>query len=231
MTKFSIEHHQIIESALNNFNADFFCKHNILFGGGTRIALELDEFRTSIDIDFLCPNKESYRAVRGEVTNVSLGQLVLQQFEYPREITFSRDAVRTFILVDGSRIKLEFVCFDNYDLNSVFDGQFPVPYIDRESCFYTKLLANVDRCLAPPYKDIFDILAMCDNWGDIPDIAFEKAEAHYSIAVKRDLIKSIDDVLSRREFYIDQAKSLTISEEYACKLVDVVAHGLHKALI
>ena len=59
MTRFSIQHHQVIESALNNFNADFFYENKILFGGGTRIALDLNEFRTSIDIDFLCPDKSS----------------------------------------------------------------------------------------------------------------------------------------------------------------------------
>ncbi len=230
MTKFSIKHHQRIESALKNFNADFFYENNILFGGGTRIALELNEFRTSIDIDFLCPNKESYRAVREEVTSASLGCLVLQQFEYPREISFSRDAVRTFILIDGKGIKLEFVCFDNYDLKAVRDELFPVPYIDRISCFYTKLLANVDRCLISPYKDIFDILAMCDNWGAIPDEAFNKAASHYSIAVKRDLIISIEDILLKPNVYIEHAKSLTISDKYAKQLVNVVAPWLHKSL-
>jgi hypothetical protein len=231
MIKFSIEHHQVIESALKNFNADFFCENNIFFGGGTRIALELNEFRTSIDIDFLCPNKESYRAVRSEVTNVSLGRLVLQQFEYQREILFSRDAVRTFILVDGRKVKLEFVCFDNYNLTAVFDDQFPVPYIDRVSCFYTKLLANSDRCLSHPYKDIFDILAMCDKWGGIPAVAFEMAEEHYGAAVKRDLIRSLDDILSKPDFYINHAKSLSISEHYAHRLVHVVAPGLRQTLI
>ncbi|GAB7225145.1 hypothetical protein VoSk93_43660 [Vibrio owensii] len=49
------------------------------FGGGTRIALELDEFRESIDIDFLCPNKDSYRSVRQEVMNVTLGNLVKER--------------------------------------------------------------------------------------------------------------------------------------------------------
>lgn len=231
MTKFSIKHHQIIESALKNFNADFFCKNNIFFGGGTRIALELNEFRTSIDIDFLCPNKESYKAVRTEVTNISLGQLVLQQFEYPREISFSRDAVRTFILIDGSRIKLEFVCFDNYNLTAVSDGQFPVPYIDRLSCFYTKLLANADRCLDPPYKDIFDILAMSDKWGAIPAVAFNMAEGHYGPAVKRELIRSLDDLISKPDLYINHAKSLTIYEHYARRLIHVVAPELRQTLI
>lgn len=231
MTKFSIKHHQVIESALKNFNADFFCENNIFFGGGTRIALELNEFRTSVDIDFLCPNKESYKAVRSEVTNVSLGRLVLQQFEYPREISFSRDAVRTFILVDECRVKLEFVCFDNYKLTAVFDDQFPVPYIDRVSCFYTKLLANADRCLSYPYKDIFDILAMCDKWGGVPAVAFEMAEEHYGAAVKRNLISSLDDILSKTDFYINHAKSLTMSEHYAQRLVHVVAPELLRALI
>lgn len=45
------QHHRLIARALENFNADYLRANRILFGGGTRIALELGEFRESVDID------------------------------------------------------------------------------------------------------------------------------------------------------------------------------------
>lgn len=48
MNEYKIKHHKLIRSVLNNFNADFFFANSIYFGGGTRIALEIDEYRESI---------------------------------------------------------------------------------------------------------------------------------------------------------------------------------------
>lgn len=223
MSKFKIEHHKIIESALENFNADLLYEKNILFGGGTRIALDLGEFRKSVDIDFLCPNKDSYRAVRESVTSASLGALVKEDFHYVREILFTRDAVRAMFLFRGARLKLEFVCFDNYQITPVLDDKFPVPYINPESCFYTKLLANSDRCMAHPYKDIVDILAMCDAWGDIPTSSIDGAMSHYGQSVIRDLKRSLDDILAKPMDYIERFVSLDISRKYAEDLVSRVA--------
>lgn len=76
MQEYKIKHHNVIRSVLNNFNADVFFENSILFRGGTRIALEIDEYRESIDIDFLYPNKLSYRSVREQVKSHSLGNLV-----------------------------------------------------------------------------------------------------------------------------------------------------------
>lgn len=223
MSKFKINHHIVIESALKKFNADFFFNNNILFGGGTRIALDLGEFRKSIDIDFLCPNKASYRAVRENVTNVSLGCLVKEDFDYVREISCTRDAVRAMFKFGGAILKLEFVCFDNYEISPEKNDSFPVPYLDRESCFYTKLLANSDRCMAHPYKDIVDILAMCDQWGGIPKLSITKAESHYGVAVVRDLIRSLDDVILKKDEYVDRFIALDISKDYSMRLVYEIA--------
>ena len=132
---YKVKHHQIIESALKNFNADFFCGNKIYFGGGTRIALEIDEYRESIDIDFLCPDRASYRAVREQVNNVSLGKLVHKEFVYAREIRADRDAVRTLIKHEDTIIKLEFVSFPEYKLIADKEQLFPIPYISKESCF------------------------------------------------------------------------------------------------
>lgn len=43
------------------------------FVGGTRISMELDGYRESVDIDFLSPDKASYRSVRETVTERNLG--------------------------------------------------------------------------------------------------------------------------------------------------------------
>lgn len=222
MTKYTIKHHQIIESALSNFNADFFCENNIVFGGGTRIALELDEFRESIDIDFLCPNKSSYRAVREQVDNVSLGELVKKEFTYLRDIRADRDAVRTVIQHEEANIKLEFVSFDNYELVSVIDKEkFVVPFLDQTSCYYTKLLANADRKLTPPYKDIIDILAMYSMWGSIPQMAFTHASSHYGEKqIKSSLAEALKDIVSNPEKYREAARNVKMKSSWISPIVD-----------
>ena len=45
MSAFVRLHHQYIIQALKNFNTEFMVTNNILFGGGTRIALDINEFR------------------------------------------------------------------------------------------------------------------------------------------------------------------------------------------
>ncbi|WP_084309200.1 nucleotidyl transferase AbiEii/AbiGii toxin family protein [Vibrio halioticoli] len=228
MSKYKLQHHQIIESALNNFDADFFCTNNIIFGGGTRIALELDEYRESVDIDFLCPNKSSYRSVRGSVDNTQLNQLVNTEFEYVREIRSDRDAVRTVIKHASENIKLEFVSFADYDLSFEYDKEkFAVPFLDKQSCFYTKLLANSDRKLQEPYKDIFDILAMYRAWGSIPEKAIESAEEYYSKrAIIPDLIKALQDIVEHQNKYFKAAKNVKMKEDWANDLINIQAAKL-----
>lgn len=120
MASYQLPHHRLIVRALEQFNADFLTKHTICFGGGTRIALELDEYRESVDIDFLCPNIAAYRAVREQITTVSLGSLVQQEFEYMREIRADRYAVRTFLKLENTVVKLEIVSCDEYRLTASF---------------------------------------------------------------------------------------------------------------
>ncbi|MFC2993594.1 nucleotidyl transferase AbiEii/AbiGii toxin family protein [Halomonas tibetensis] len=96
-------HHLAIGTILSQFDPDFLRDHNILFGGGTRIALELDEFRESVDIDLFCIGKDAYRAARSTVTNGSFGKLLRQGNTLPlwdnRDIRADRDAIRA--LLDG----------------------------------------------------------------------------------------------------------------------------------
>lgn len=230
MPRFHHQHHQIIESALSNFDADFFCANGILFGGGTRIALEIDEYRESVDIDFLCPTRESYRAVREQVNSVSLGGLVHQDFVYEREIRADRDGVRTWIVHESSKIKVEFVSFNEYNLTSDESEPFSVPCISQTSCFVTKLLANTDRALGYPYKDIFDILAMVKTWGPIPEEAMAIAHNFYGKRVKEELISSLEHILDNPEKHYKAARAMLMKEGWPEALIEDEAVKLHKSL-
>lgn len=222
---FTRPHHQQVAQALQQFNVAYLNEHTILFGGGTRIALELDEFRESVDIDFLCRDSASYRAVRRQVTSHSLGDLVTQDFDYPREIRVDRDAVRCFIRMQDTLIKLEFVAFADYELSKDSHSFFGVPMIDKTSCFITKLLANADRYRDFPYKDIFDLLMMVSKWDAVPQRAWQVADKIYSEKlVKNHLIKALQNVIDTPEKYRQIAvNNLAIDKEIADPLIDIMA--------
>lgn len=202
------QHHKKIYSALNYFNAEFLDEHNILFGGGTRIALELDEYRESIDIDFICPDKNSYKAVRDEVTNISLGNLVKKDFDYVREIHSTRSGVRTAIKIDDTPIKLEFVSFADYELTKSTGNRFVVPYLDVKSCYVNKLLANADRY--SEYKDIFDLMAMFHYWGAIPDESWNISAEHYTY---KTLFYGLEKAFSNKDNYLKKAEEYSVSDK------------------
>ena len=177
------ERHRVIASILERFDPDFLARAGIGFGGGTRIAMEINEYRESSDIDFLCPTTASYRAVREVVNNQGLGRILRYPLVFAREVRADRYGVRTAIEHGGHVIKLEFLSFEDWNLNIVDHPLFPVPVLDQSACFTTKLTAANDRGLAAPYKDVFDLLAMRAHWGDPPARAVAEAERHYGQSV------------------------------------------------
>lgn len=208
LKKIERRHHQIIYKALERFNSEFLSQNTILFGGGTRIALELNEYRESVDIDFICPNKDSYRAVRSEVTNQSLGNLVLSDFDYPRDIRADRDAVRAVINIENTLIKLEFVSFADYELTRSKGHFFNVPYLDQKSCYVNKLLANADRYTE--YKDILDLIVMFHFWGAIPEESWRIAAQHYSYQV---IFYGLEKALLNKSHYLEKATEYSMSHQ------------------
>ena len=64
---FRREHHQAVATVLNAFNRQYFQTRHCYFGGGTLLALELGEYRESVDIDFLISDAEQIRALRHDL--------------------------------------------------------------------------------------------------------------------------------------------------------------------
>jgi len=230
--KFIRARHQLILKIFEEFDADYLQQNNILFGGGTRIAMELGEFRESTDIDFCCVGKTSYRAVRSETTSDSLGSLLKPDtsLKFVRDIRADRDAVRTFVSLgeSGPAVKLEFIHFDYDDLAADQDSDFPVPVLDKTSCWLNKLLANADRYMSSDRKDILDLCMMHRCWGKIPEKAWQQADDIYSQKIVLDgLTKALSNIQKDPDNAFNTAtNSLAMSSELADELINKVSRRL-----
>ena len=202
---FKRPHHQLVNQVLSALNADFLSESKCYFGGGTRIVMELDEYRESLDIDLLCSDIQGYRSIRSIISERSLGSLLAIPLPLAREVRADRYGIRTFFEIDGAKIKFEIVSEGRINLTAKKIDSIPILSLDRVSCFAEKLLANADRWSDKSVmsRDIIDIAFMVSHWGDIPQEAFALAESAYGNIIRKNLINAVsllkaDDIYRRR---------------------------------
>lgn len=219
-------HHQAIWEVLQALDGDFLLAHNILFGGGTRIVMELGEYRESVDIDLFCVGRDAYRAARSSVTSSGFGSL-FQSGKEPglyqgREIRADRDAIRCMIEGHGRRaLKFEIIHFDNDDIVAdPRESLFPVPCVGKESCFTTKLLANADR-FRDSHKDLVDLCMMRREWGEMPEKVWQAAFNRYGErVVMRGLQQALELVIQNAGEAVERLVSqMKVEPELADSLV------------
>ena len=165
--RFRRERHQVVAAALDAMNGAFLGTARCGFGGGTRIVLELGEYRESEDLDFLCASRPGYRALRSTVTERSLGDILRAPVPLAREVRADRYGIRTFLEIGGRKVKLEIVNEGRIDLALEQVRSIPVPCLDRVSCFAEKFLANADRGSddATLGRDAIDLAFTIEAWG------------------------------------------------------------------
>lgn len=165
------------------------------FGGGTRIVLELGEYRESKAIDFLCASRAGYAALRGMTTQSSFSDLFSRPPALLREIRADRYGVRTWLEVGGEPIKFEIVAEGRISLAATSIRSVPVDVLDHHSCFAEKLLANSDRGRdrSTLSRDLVDLAAMTATW-DVRHLESARADAErvYGAAVRRDLVAALE---------------------------------------
>ena len=178
---FKREHHQKILIALQAFDADLLAKAQCFFAGGTAIALSLDEYRESVDIDFLCASQEGFRLLRNSVGGNDLGSLLKTKLPVVREVRSDQNKIYTVLAVGDTKIKVEFVSEGRVELTGSVHPLLPVPVLSRADLYTQKLLANDDRGLdrATMSRDIIDLAMMIQGWGDISRSSWDKAYAAY----------------------------------------------------
>lgn len=200
---FDRPHHQRIAKLLACLNEDFLAQSGCFFGGGTAIALSLNEYRESVDVDFLCSSMDGYRELRDTINSASLGSILKAPVELAREVRADRYGIRTFALVDGVPIKFEIVSEGRIEVSGSMDSVFGVPTLSHEDMYAEKLLANADRCADRSVlsRDAIDLAMLIDHWGVIPDEAWAKTRRAYG--------RSIDSAYARAIELVSEPDYLT----------------------
>jgi hypothetical protein len=169
--------HRQVAQILAAMDREFLERAHCFFGGGTRIVLELGEYRESRDIDFLCASREGYRLLRETVADKSLGALFAAPIALAREVRADQYGIRTFLAEGESRLKFEVIREGRIDLEGSAVRRMAVPCLTRKHCFAEKFLANADRGLdtSTLSRDVIDLAFMAHGW--------DKAEAEAGLAI------------------------------------------------
>lgn len=177
---FKRPHHQRIATLLGKFNPALLSESDTFFGGGTAIALLLEEYRESVNIDFICSSKDGYRLLRNTVSQ-TLGDVLTEPIRHVREVKADRYGIRTFLEVDDTPIKVEIILEDRIQVKGEMNPVLGVPVLSVQDMFCEKLLANADRGIdrAAMSRDIIDIAMMIHHWGNIPEDAWLKVYSVY----------------------------------------------------
>jgi Nucleotidyl transferase AbiEii toxin, Type IV TA system len=218
---FEIDRHQLIYRVLENLNCEFLSECRAYFGGGTLISLDLGEYRTSNDVDFICSLRSDYRKLRNAISDRNPRILLKDNSDLEiARFTADQYGIRMAIVVDGSPIKTEIIAEARFELDLPRQPSWsPVECLSITDCFTSKLLANADRYADPSVhsRDLID-LAFLRNSQPIPSLAIDKAEAAYRVMspLNAALTKFQADADLRFHCY----ENLTISEAFRAKLID-----------
>jgi len=188
MPEFRKPHHRAVTDILSAINAPFLERARCYFGGGTCVALMLDEFRESRDIDFLCASRDGFRQLHETVTGDSLGRILRRKVPLAREVRADRDGIRTFVASGDMRIKFEIVLEARIDLKGTPERFLGVPVLDLECLSAEKFLANADRGLDESTKsrDAIDLAFLAARHGiEALEPGIRLAETVYGSAVRR----------------------------------------------
>ena len=213
---FRRKHHQLIGSILQQLNGDLLRERHCYFGGGTAIALLQNEYRESVDIDFLVSNKEHYRELRNLLTDTAGIYAIAKEgakLVLARDIRADQYGIRTMLQSGDVAVKFEIVLegrieFDSPRLTDSIEG---VTTLTRLDLLASKLLANSDRWndTAIYSRDVIDFVMLNPSKIELK-AALTKAHSAYGDSIHRDLHKAINALLIRDERFEVCMKMLKI---------------------
>lgn len=183
--KFSNDFHRKIINILANVNSNFLVECNAYFGGGSRLALDFDEYRWSKDIDFVCPSGPGYQKLRKGVFEDGYDALFTTSngLKLPRPIQANQYGIRFPVEVDDTLIKFEIFNEARIQLEAPINVVWTnVPCLSINDCFSEKLLANADRWadVAVESRDIIDLCVLRKHH-DLLQTAIVKSESAYPV--------------------------------------------------
>jgi nucleotidyltransferase AbiEii toxin of type IV toxin-antitoxin system len=216
---FRRERHRKVLELVSAFDAGLLARCRFLFGGGTRIVLELDEYRESLDVDFLCSAAEGYAELRFQASSRGYDALFKAEarrgLHLPREMRIDQYGIRFPVEIAGSPIRVELIREARIELDAgVRPDWSPVDCLALTDCFAEKLLANSDRWPDRQVlsRDLIDLGALRQRIGPIPDGAWAKVEPAYKAAARDDLRKALTAFLGDAAYQRRCFESFQIDE-------------------
>lgn len=193
--------HRTVLAVLESFRADVLSASRFLFGGGTRIVLDLAEYRVSQDIDFLCSDAAGYGDLRFEATRSGPAALFtprgLDRLRFPREMRVDQYGIRFMVLHEDESLKVELIREARIELGPGLRPDWsPVDCLSTEDCYAEKLLANSDRWADRQVlsRDLIDLAALRAGIGPIPESCWDRVRAAYRNAPEEDLRKALAEL-------------------------------------
>jgi hypothetical protein len=212
---FKIFHHQSIQRILQDLNSEFLGACQAYFGGGTLLALDMGEYRTSNDIDFVCAIGAGYRELRNRIDRES-PQILLRPDSSLQIERYRADQYGIRMVP----IKTEIIAEARFTLDEPRQPSWsPVQCLSINDCFTSKLLANSDRYLDDSVysRDLID-LAFLRNHYALPPAAIARAEAAYHV------INPLKAAISRFQANADLRfrcyENLSINPSFHPQLID-----------
>lgn len=195
---FRREQHRKVLSLLQAFDPEILSRCGFFFGGGTRIVLDLDEYRESRDVDFLCSDAEGYADLRFKAATQGYGALFepgsWDGIHFPREMKIDQYGIRFPVEIDGDTIRVELIREARIELDRGARPDWsPLDCLTISDCFAEKILANSDRWADRQFlsRDLIDLSALRSRLGRIPEEAWDKVERAYKTSGRNDLLKAI----------------------------------------
>lgn len=184
---YSRPHHRNVAAILESLDGGLLAEHRCYFGGGTAIVLRRDEYRESVDIDFLVSDTDGYRRLRELLTGPDgLDSIARSDLDVIRDVRADQSGIRTAISAGGSTVKFEIIHEGRISLDPPASDDFVYGMytLSATDMAASKLLANADRWAdsSVHYRDVID-LAMLQAPKDAFDAAVGKAERAYGSSV------------------------------------------------
>lgn len=147
---FQREEHRAVLQVLRALDADLLARHHAWFGGGTRLVLELGEYRLSQDVDFLCSDSQAFAELRNVARQGGPEALFDEEgvasLDFPREIRVDQYGIRFPMVGGGFPLKFELISEGRIELDpGVRPSWSPVACLTLLDAYAEKLLSSSDR--------------------------------------------------------------------------------------
>jgi nucleotidyltransferase AbiEii toxin of type IV toxin-antitoxin system len=192
------EQHRNVVSLLAAFAERDLSGCKFFFGGGTRVVLDLEEYRESRDIDFLCSDAEGYADLRFQAATRGYDALFRpdgrEKLNLPREMRIDQYGIRFPVEFGASLIRVELIREARIALDpGIRPDWSSVDCLTLTDCYAEKILANSDRWADRQIlsRDLIDLSFLRKRIGPVPERSWEKTERAYRSAARVDLVKAI----------------------------------------